>query len=117
MTTPVINEDAILAWTVHLRCVMPDGIDENCQPVSEAQQIRNACPQLGKYSDQELHRFVIDVFTYEAEHPEISLHKNYVWKPPAGYRGAYHPSWREHLDWLRKQRCCPMCGQITSRAA
>jgi hypothetical protein len=116
MKIPVINEDAILAWTVWLSCTMPDGIDENCQPVSEAQQMRNACPQLGKYSDQELDRFVTDVFAYQEEHPEIDFHKDYVWKPPVGYRGAYHPSWRKHLDWSRKQPRCPTCGQITQHA-
>jgi hypothetical protein len=113
MTDRTITEDALLAWTVWLMCVMPDGIDENCQPVSEAQQMRNACPRLGKYSDQELNQFVIDVFGYE---DKIDLHSHYVWKPPAGYRGAYHPSWREHLELQKQYDRCPTCGQIRRRA-
>jgi hypothetical protein len=71
---------------------MADGIDDDGQPVSEAQQMRNACPELHKYSDQQLNQFVTDVFTFEAEHPEVSLHRNYIWERPAGYRGAHH--WR-----------------------
>ena len=108
------NRDALLAWTVHLSCVMPDGIDEDCQPVSEAQQMRNACPELRKYSDRQLMQFVIDMYTFGEEHPEADLHRNYIWKPPAGYRGAYHPSWRSFLERMRKATRCSTCGQIVS---
>src|SRR5262249_35760856 len=83
-------------------------------PVSEAQQMRNACPELRKYSDRQLMQFVIDMYTFGEEHPEADLHRNYIWKPPAGYRGAYHPSWRSFLERMRKATRCPTCGQVTS---
>jgi formate dehydrogenase maturation protein FdhE len=110
MPTNTLNPDALLAWTVWLKCVIPDGIDEDGNLVSEGQQIKKAVPQLSKYSDQELDNFVSEVFAYEGpENPH-----NYIWSPPPGFRAANRPCDRDVLAWSKAHLpACPVCGRPT----